>query len=368
MKLEGVRVIDLTSFIPGPSMTMAMADHGAEVIKVESPSGDPTRSIGLSDGPSTVYFRNLNRGKRSIVLDLKNAADLERLKSMVAEADVFVESSRPGVATRLGIDYETLAAINPRIIYCSISAYGQDGPSAHRPAHELGLEGETGVLAANVTFDERIAMPAIPWADYLSGLQALSAISMALFRRERTGKGDYIDISMQESLLATTANVMGPTMAEGRQPVHAHERTTGGAAFYRCYDTSDGRMVALAGQEPKFVHALLTELDRIDLAPLCQDPGPQQQPVVDLLSRTFAAMTLDQATAMLDRLGVCWGPVKTYPEALEDRQLAHRGFVLSDEAGRRHLGSPIRFRNEPAQINLREPALNEAAEGAAFRV
>lgn len=366
MKLDGVRVIDLTSFIPGPFMTMAMADHGAEVIKIESPAGDPTRKLGLSDGDSTVYFRNFNRGKRSLVLDLKDPADLARLKRLVAEADVLVESNRPGVAARLGIDYAVLAAINPRLVYCSISAYGQDGPSAHRPAHELGLEAETGVLAANVTFGGEIALPAVPWGDYLAGLQALAAVAMALFRRERTGRGDHIDIAMHESLFAATANVMGPTMAEGRQPVHAHERTTGGAAFYRCYPTADGRAVALAGQEPKFVNALLGALGHLDLAPLCETPGPHQQPVVDLLQATFAGMTLEEAGAMLDRLGLCWGPVKTYPEALADPQLAFRGFVQADAQGRRHLGTPIRFRNEPAQITLVAPALNEAGPDPAF--
>jgi crotonobetainyl-CoA:carnitine CoA-transferase CaiB-like acyl-CoA transferase len=367
MKLDGVRVIDLTSFIPGPFMTMAMADHGAEVIKVESPAGDPTRRLGLSDGASTVYFRNFNRGKRSIALDLKDAGDLARFERLVAGADVLVESNRPGVAARLGIDYAALAAINPHLVYCSISAYGQEGPSAHRPAHELGLEAETGVLAANVTFDGEIAMPAVPWGDYLAGLNALAAVMMALFRREQTGRGDHIDISMQESLLAATANVMGPTMAEGRQPVHAHERTTGGAAFYRCYATADGRAVALAGQEPKFVDALLGALDRTDLAPLCAVPGPHQQPVVDLLAQTFGAMTLEAAGAMLDRLGMCWGPVKTYPEALADPQLAFRGFVRRDAQGRCHLGTPLHFRNEPGEIDLSEPPLDEAGADPALR-
>jgi len=357
MKLQGVRVLDLTSFIPGPYMTMALADHGAEVIKIESPDGDPTRHIGLSDGDHTVYFRNFNRGKKSLVLDLKNAEDLAKFLVLSDSADVIVESNRPGVAKRLEVDYEAISARNPRIIYCAITAYGQSGPNAHRPAHELGLEGETGVLASNLSAEGGIALPAVPWGDYLSGMQGLAAVLMALYRRTTTGKGDFIDISMQESLLAATANVMGPTMAEGRQPIPAHERTTGGAAFYRCYSTADGRQIAMAGQEPKFVRALLGHFDRVDLAPLCQEPGPHQKPVVDLLEQAFAAMTLAEAEALLDRLGVCWGPVRTFPEALASEQLAHRGFLHTDEAGRLHLGTPIRFRDEPAQINLLSPAL-----------
>ncbi len=356
MKLTGIRVLDLTSFIPGPYLTMALADHGAEVIKIEAPGGDHTRHIGLKDGPDTVYFRNFNRGKKSVVLDLKAPADRDAFLRLADTADVVVESNRPGVAARLGIDYATLAARNPGLVYCAISAFGQDGPRSGRVAHDLALEALTGVLAANCGADGRPAMPALPLADYLASLQGLSAVLMALFARSRTGRGDCIDIAMQEALLSATANVMGPTMAEGRQPVIAHERTTGGGAFYRWYPCADGR-IALAGQEPKFIAALLGELGRGDLIALTREPGPQQQPVIDLLTAFFAGKTVAEAGALLDRLDLCWGQVKTYPEALADDQIAARGFILTDDLGRRHLGPPIRFLHEPAQPSLRVPGL-----------
>lgn len=356
MKLTGIRVLDLTSFIPGPYLTMAMADHGAQVIKIEAPGGDHTRHIGLKDGPDTVYFRNFNRGKHSVVLDLKAPADREAFLTLVDSADVVVESNRPGVAARLGIDYDTLSARNPRLIYCAISAFGQDGPRATRAAHDLALEALTGVLGANCGNDGQPAMPALPLSDYLSALQGLSAVLMALYARTRTGRGEMIDISMHEALLSATANVMGPTMAEGRQPVVAHERTTGGGAFYRCYACADGKL-AIAGQEPKFIAALLGELGRADLAPLCREPGPHQQPVVDLLAGFFAGQTLAEAGALLDRLDVCWGRVNTYPQALADENITARGFVLTDDLGRQHLGPPIRFRHEPARPSLHAPTL-----------
>jgi crotonobetainyl-CoA:carnitine CoA-transferase CaiB-like acyl-CoA transferase len=358
MKLAGIRVLDLTSFIPGPYLTMIMADHGAQVIKVEAPGGDHTRHIGLKDGPDTVYFRNFNRGKHSVVLDLKNPADHAAFLNLVDSADVVVESNRPGVAARLGIDYDTLAARNPRLIYCAISAFGQDGPRAKRAAHDLALEALTGVLAANAGPDGAPVMPALPLADYLSALHALGAITMALYARERSGRGDMIDVAMHEALLSATANVMGPTMAEGRQPVIAHERTTGGAAFYRPYSCADG-YIALAGQEPKFIAALLGELGRADLAPLCREPGPHQQPVVDLLTTWFAGHSVAGAGAVLDRLDVCWGRVNSYPQALEDDTITARGFILTDDLGRQHLGPPIRFRDQPARPSLRVPALGE---------
>jgi crotonobetainyl-CoA:carnitine CoA-transferase CaiB-like acyl-CoA transferase len=356
MKLAGIRVLDLTSYIPGPYLTMAMADHGAEVIKIEAPGGDHTRHIGLKDGPDTVYFRNFNRGKKSLVLDLKQEADRAAFLRLSDSADVVVESNRPGVARRLGIDYDTLSQRNPRLIMCSISAFGQDGPRAGRAAHDLALEALTGVLGANCGADGAPAMPALPLSDYLSALQGLSGVLMALYARERSGRGDRIDISMQEALLSATANVMGPTMAEARQPIVAHERTTGGSAFYRWYDCTDGRL-ALAGQEPKFIAALLGHLGRDDLVALCREPGPQQQPVIDTLRGFFAGQTLAQAGALLDRLDVCWGRVNTYPQALDDEQIIARGFILADERGRRHLGPPIRFQHEPARPSLAVPDL-----------
>jgi crotonobetainyl-CoA:carnitine CoA-transferase CaiB-like acyl-CoA transferase len=254
MKLSGLRVVDLSSFLPGPYLTMTLADHGAEVIKIEAPGeGDPGRHIGLSDGPSTVFFRNFNRGKKSVVLDLKSPEGRDLLLGLCETADVLVETFRPGVADRLGLGPAAVQARNPRIVYCSISAFGQTGAYRDRPAHDLALEAMSGALGLTLGTDGRPAMPAVPAADQLSALQGLAAVLMALLRRETTGRGDVIDISMHDAMLAACANIVGPTFAENRQPVAKHERTTGGAAFYQLYETRDGRHIALAGQEGKFV-------------------------------------------------------------------------------------------------------------------
>jgi crotonobetainyl-CoA:carnitine CoA-transferase CaiB-like acyl-CoA transferase len=363
MKLEGIRVLDLSSFIPGPYLTLALADHGAEVIKIERPDvGDPTRSIGLSDGPDTVLFRNFNRGKSSIALDLKREEDRETFLRLADTADVIVESNRPGVARRLGIDYPVVSRRNPGIVYCSITAFGQDGPKSGRPAHDLALQAETGILSTNLGRDGSPAMPALAVTDYLSALQGLSGVLMALLARERTGRGDYIDIAMAEAAAAATLNVLGPTIAEGRQPVPQEERSTGGAAFYAIYDLADGRQIVLAGAEMKFVQALLGELGRPELAPLCERPGPHQEPVRALLRRTFKAMTRDRASALLDRLDICWGAVNTFPEALADAHMRARKFIITDDIGRPHVGSPIRFHDEPARPSLRVPALAQDQE------
>jgi crotonobetainyl-CoA:carnitine CoA-transferase CaiB-like acyl-CoA transferase len=363
MKLSGIRVIDLSVFLPGPYLTQALAEHGAEVIKIEPPpAGDPTRHIGVADGASTVYFRALNRGKKSVMLDLKDATDRDALLQLCDSADVFVEGFRPGVIERLGLGYETLQARNPRLVYCSLSAFGQDGPYRDRPAHDLAVEALAGLLSMNVGSDGAPALPGIPAADIIAALQGLAGILMALLRRQTSGRGDYLDISMFESLLSAMPNILGSALAQDRQPIPHHERTTGGSALYQLYATRDGRHIVLAGQEMKFVHALLTAFGRPDFASLCErGPGPHQQPLIDFLRETFRQKTRaewDRWAALHD---ICYAPVNTLPEALADAQLVARQMVRTDEGGRRHLGTPIRFREEPGCADTREPALNTGA-------
>ncbi|MGD8325237.1 MAG: CoA transferase [Gammaproteobacteria bacterium] len=358
MKLDGLRVIDLSQFLPGPYLTLALADHGAEVIKVEPPGGEAGRRIGLSDGPDTVFFRNLNRGKKSVVLNLKDESDRDALLRLCETADVFVESFRPGVVERLGVGYEAVARRNSRIIYCSINAFGNAGPYRDHPAHDLAIEAMAGILSMTLGDDGRPAIPGIPMADIAAGLQGLAGVLMALYRREQTGRGDYVEIAMFDSLFAATANIMGPVFAEKRQPDPKHERTTGGGAFYRVYDTGDGRQIVLAGQEMKFVISVLDALDRSDLTELCErGPGPHQQPVVECLAEFFASKTQAQALEWLQQLDVCFAPVNTLLEATQDPNVAARDLLLSDDMGRKHLAPPIRFAEEPAQPDLRAPEL-----------
>ena len=279
----------------------------------------------------------------------------EALLKLCETADVFVESFRPGVVERLGVGYEQVRARNPRIVYCSISAFGQQSAYRERPAHDLAVEALSGVLSMTLGADGKPTIPGLPLADLLAALQGLAGVLMALLARSRTGKGDYVDIAMHDSILAGTANILGPTLAENRQPVARHERSTGGSAFYRLYETADGRHLALGGQEMKFVKSLLGALGRLDLAPLCERPGPHQQPVMEFLEGVFRSKTLKDNLTFLSGLDVCYAPVNTLPEALD----AAADKLLRDELGRRHLAPPIRFRDEPARPGLREPRLGE---------
>ncbi len=361
MKLQGIRVIDLSLFLPGPHLTMMMADHGAEVIKVEPPGeGEPNRHLGAREDGVSVYFRNTHRGKKSITVNLKDPTQRAALLDLAATADVFVEAFRPGVVDRLGVGYRQVAARNPRIVYCSIAAFGQSGPYRDLPAHDLATEAMAGVVSLNLGNDGEPTMPHVPAADMAASMLALSGVLMALLRREKTGVGDYLDISMHDSILAWTPNVTGEVFAHKRPPVVKHERTFGGSAFYRIYRTRDGRHVVLGGQEPKFIRNLLGELGRPDLVPPCErGPGPHQAPVVEFLQAVFATRTQADWIEWFRGKDICFAPVKNLREAFDDPHVQARGMRLVDGGGREHIGIPIRFAREPGRVDFTLPAQGE---------
>jgi crotonobetainyl-CoA:carnitine CoA-transferase CaiB-like acyl-CoA transferase len=217
----------------------------------------------------------------------------------------------------------------------------------------------TGVLSLTLGDDGRPAIPGIPVADLVSGLHGLSGVLMALLRRQTTGKGDYIDVSMHEALMASCANVIGSAFTDGTQPEVKQQRTTGGSAFYRVYDTSDGRQLVLAGQEMKFIKNLLGALGKPEMAPLCEWPGAHQKPVMDFLAATFREKPLAHWMQWLDTLDICYGPVNTLPEAIADLNLLKRGAVVTAEDGRKHFAPVVRFKDEPSHPLYREPLLGE---------
>jgi crotonobetainyl-CoA:carnitine CoA-transferase CaiB-like acyl-CoA transferase len=361
MKLSGLKVVDLSNFLPGPYLTQILADHGATVIKIENPSGgDPGREIGLGDGSATAFFWSLNRGKKSLVLDLKDPAARNMLLTLCDTADVFVESFRPGVMQRLGIDYDTIRSRNPAIVYCSLSAFGQDGPYRDKPAHDLAVQAISGAQSLTTDPSGRPAQHGIAMADICCGLQGLAGILMGVMRARETGQGDYIDISMHEAVLNTFPNVLGPVYVEDRQPKPRQERSNGGAAFYRIYETLDGRHLALGGQEIKFCAALLNHLGSPDLIEFCGlPPGPGQDLVATFLRETFLTKTLAAWEAELAGLDICFGAVKSIPEAFADPHVVARKAVVTDSNGRRHLAPVIRFREEPAEMSFDVPTQGE---------
>jgi crotonobetainyl-CoA:carnitine CoA-transferase CaiB-like acyl-CoA transferase len=368
MKLEGVRVIDLGMYLPTPHLTLMMADHGAEVIRVEPPGGEPARAYGPfeagPDGtPQSVWFRNLHRGKKTLCLDLKHPDGKEILIRLAARADVLVEGFRPGVMDRLGLGYKDLKARNPRLIYCAVSAFGHSGPLYGKATHDMGAQALTGFLAINDNGDGKPVVPGFPSADMASAMMGLAGILMALYRREKTGQGDFVDATMYDSLLSFSAHLTGPVLAEGKPPTTRTGRSIGGAAFYNVYETKDGRFIVLSGREPKFAETLLGHLGRPDLVPLAVgDDCIAQEPVKDFLRGAFKQKTQAEWIEILSKMDLGWAPVLDMAEALDQPQAAARGMVLTDAEGRKHIGNPIKFAEEPASFGFESPALNQDVE------
>lgn len=350
MKLEGIKVVDLSQFLPGPHLSMMMADHGAEVIAIEAPGGAPVRELGLRKNGHSVWFRNISRGKQSLCLNLKDPQAKVAFLKLCETADVVIEAYRPGVVDRLGVGYEAIKAVNPSIVYCSIAAYGQTGPKKFKPAHDLSIQADSGLLSVNLGNDDEPAMPNIPSADMASSLMALSGILMALLRREKTGEGDYLDMSMQDALVAWAPNVMGPVFAEQRSPIPKNERTWGGAAMYRIYRTKDNKHLTLGGSELKFTRNLLSALEREDLFEYCSgQPGTVQDPVRAFFREVFATKTLSEWDEWFVDKDVCYAPVRDLYSGIHEDHLKARDMLLIDDQGNEHLGVPIKFSQEPAQ-------------------
>ena len=357
-KLSGITVVDLTQFLPGPMLSVMMADHGARVIKIEPPAGDPARAQAPFEGGQSVWFSQLNRGKESRVLDLKSAAGQAALRALIAEADVFLEGFRPGVMARLGFDYAAVRALNPRIVYCSISAFGQHGALAQHPAHDMAVQALAGFLSVNDGPDGTPVVPGAASADMAAGLTALVAVLMALIGREQSGAGDYLDIAMFDSLLPWCAHTAGSAIAGGPAPRSAAQRSLGGAGFYQVYRTADGQHVALGGREIKFARNLLTALGREDLLPYAEAEAGQQQPLIAFLRETFATRTRAAWVDWFADQDVAFAPVLDFREALDQPHVAERGLLVEAD-GRHHIAPPIRFASDPAWQPAKVPDLGE---------
>ncbi len=358
-KLSGITVLDLSQFLPGPMMTVMMADHGARVIKVEPPGGEPVRGLAPLENGESVWFANLNRGKESRVLDLKSEAGKAGLRTLIAEADVFVEGFRPGVMVRLGFGYPAVKALNPGIVCCSISAFGQQGDLAHHPAHDMVVQALAGFMSVNDGPDGTPVVPGVPSADLAAGTTALAGVLMALLAREKTGEGDYLDIAMFDSLLPWCAHIAGSALAGGPSPRSSEQRSLGGAGFYQVYQTSDARFVALGGREIKFARNLLTALGREDLIQMAEaEAGLAQAPLIAFLRETFSGRSRDEWVVWFADKDVAFAPVLDFREALDAPHIAQRGLMIEAD-GRHHLAPPIRFASEAAWTPGQVPELGE---------
>jgi crotonobetainyl-CoA:carnitine CoA-transferase CaiB-like acyl-CoA transferase len=304
--LTGVRVLDLSRLLPGPFLTMILADMGADVVKLEDPRvGDYARAFPPMKGGVSGRYLAVNRGKRSAALDLKQPAARDVFLTMVEQADVVVESFRPGVIDKLGVGYAALAARNPKIIVCSLSGFGQTGPDVERAGHDLGYAALAGVLAMGGDAGGAPAVPGVQIADLAGGaLWGATAILGALVGRHRTGRGAHLDISMCEGALALLAGELGNQDC-GAAPTRGAEALNGGLACYSIYATADGRYLAVAALEPKFWTALNAAHGRpCNLAEVLGDPAAQAALRAELAAM-FATKTAAEWDAVLQRHDCC---------------------------------------------------------------
>ncbi len=337
--LEGIRVLDFSTLLPGPLATLLLAEAGAEVIKIERPGrGDEMRSYAPKFGADSVNFALLNRGKRSIALDLKQPGAVEKLLPLLHSADVVVEQYRPGVMDRLGLGYEALNAINPRIIYCAITGYGQSGPRAEVAAHDLNYVAEAGMLALAAGVDGAPVVPSALVADIGGGTYpAVINILLALRDRDRTGRGCKLDIAMGDNLFSFMYWALGNGLAGGQWPAPGGDLVTGGSPRYNVYRTKDGRFVAAAPLESKFWENFCALLG---LAPEFTDDSRDAAATRRAVAEKIAAKTADEWRALFAGKDLCCCIVGSVEAALSDPHFAARGEACGRrQADRRAAGA-----------------------------
>ncbi|WP_254524452.1 CaiB/BaiF CoA transferase family protein [Natrinema caseinilyticum] len=344
MQLNSIRIVDLTRLLPGPYATQLLSDMGAEVIKIEDPdTGDYARFIEpMAPNDVGAVFSAINRGKKSVTLDLKDDEGRAAFYELIEDADVVFEQFRPGVAERLGIDYETLRERNPDVVYCSLSGYGQEGPYSDRVGHDLNYAGFAGLVdMTRGSTDDDPEIPGYPIGDMAGGtFAALSIVSALLDRELSGGGGNYIDVSMTDAVLSFSQAVSCLALY-GDDPRPGETELTGKFPCYDIYRTADDEYVTVAALEPKFWRNLCEALGREDLIDKHRaDDEATREAVHDVLSETFASKTRSEWEAELGEKDVMLGIVKSPNEALADRHIESRGIIEGADGPLPRIGYP----------------------------
>jgi crotonobetainyl-CoA:carnitine CoA-transferase CaiB-like acyl-CoA transferase len=340
--LDGLRVLDLTRLLPGPVCTMHLADLGADVVKVEDTgAGDYARTLGGTDAKPSAFFRHVNRNKRSIALDLKDARGRDAFLALARGADAVVEGFRPGVVASLGVDFAAVRAVRPSIVYASISGYGQTGPRASRAGHDINYLGYAGVLDQTGARGGPPALSNLQVADLLGGaMGAATAICAALVGALRTGEGRYVDVAMADGALAHNVFALQALEQRGRVAPRGEDLLTGGVPCYGVYPTRDGRWLAVGALEAKFWRALCETIGRPDLVAGHLATGSEGARVRAALEDAFRARTREDWMRAFDGVDACVTPVLALDEALDDAQFAARGMVVTAADGTRSFAPP----------------------------
>ncbi|MFP4667165.1 MAG: CaiB/BaiF CoA transferase family protein [Desulfosalsimonas sp.] len=348
--LNGITVLDLSRLLPGPYASMILADHGARVICIEDRRFEAEA------------FKNntVNRGKEHMTLNLKSDEGKDIFFRLAESADVVLEGFRPGVTARLGVDYQSVSSVNPGIVYCSITGYGQTGPYSGIVGHDANYLSVAGVLDLIGEADGRPVIPGIQIADMAGGgMNAVIGIMLALYNREKTGKGQYIDISMTDgsmSLLSLAVSLQQSTT--GRQPRRGDSYLSHRYACYNTYETADSRYLSIGAVENRFWKNLCEYFEVPEYTSLQYDDERREE-ILEFFSKKFLSRPLSYWKEVLAGLEICWAPVQTLSEAMEDPCFSHREMVveLSDERGKsfKVLGAPVKLSENPPGVKQMPP-------------
>jgi crotonobetainyl-CoA:carnitine CoA-transferase CaiB-like acyl-CoA transferase len=368
LPLEGFRVLDLSRILAGPYCTMILGDQGAEVIKVERPgTGDDTRTWGPPFvGGESAYYLCCNRNKKSIAIDLKKPAGADLVRELAKTSDVFIENFTPGLTKGFGLDYETLRAINPRLVYASISAYGQDGPYKDRPGYDMVLSAVGGLMYITGERDGNPCKVGVAITDVLTGVYASGAITSALLWRERSGKGQYLDVSLLDAQISGLANIASNYLVAGKEATRwgtAHESIIP----YQVFNTKD-RPIAIAAANQKLWTNFCIALGKWEwVENVLFESNPKRvenrEVLLPLIKDVLARKTCDEWMEILVAAAVPCGPVNDMEHLFADPQVKHRNMIAEVQhptIGTLRLGGvPIKYSETPGSIRRHPPLLGE---------
>ncbi|RPJ12966.1 MAG: CoA transferase [Desulfobacteraceae bacterium] len=351
--LYGVKVLDMSRLLPGPYCSMILADHGARVIAVED------RRF-LADG---LFFDPVNRNKEHMSLNLKTDEGKEIFFRLIKDADVFMEGFRPGVVGKLGIDYESVRKINPGIIYCSITGYGQTGPYRNRVGHDANYLSFSGVLDVIGEKERAPAIPGVQIADIAGGgMNAAIGILLALYARDKTGLGQYIDISMTDSMVGFLPVPLFSKQISGKDTTRGDGFLSHRYACYNTYETADGRYISIGAVENRFWKRLCEIMSVPEYAALQYDEERKAE-LIGFMRTAFKKKTIDEWAGILASEDVCWGKIQNLPEVLDDPLFAEREMVLDisgkDGKKRKALGIPVKLSGTPGSVRTPPPGFGE---------
>lgn len=359
LPLEGIKVLDLSRYLPGPLATQILADFGAEVIKIEDRKGELGRFLQPMINDTSARFYTVNRNKKSMGLDLKQPQGKEIFKKLVAEADIVVDQFRPDVMNKLGLGYETLKEINPRIIYCIITGYGLTGPMRDAAGHDINYLNIAGVTELLGTKDGPPAMCGVQIADTAGGsLYSVIAILLALAAREKTGRGQLCDVAMMDGALSLLAYTIGEwSGGDGNLPKRGGELLTGGYATYNNYECKDGKFVSLGAVEDKFWASFCRKLGVEEYIPLQMDESSQTK-IEASIQRIMLTKTRDEWVEFFSDSDICFTPILTLDEMVKHPQVLARNMVhtLTNFQGSGKdlvcTGVPIKLSETPGEAKM----------------